>query len=85
VTTKKAQKNNVITYLPVFSDFKLLSEEDRDKFGEIYQQFVGYAESLDDTDDVEAVATAAVVQGDAAINDAVADAVGDDPTGEIKI
>jgi hypothetical protein len=85
VTTKKAQKNNVITYLPVFSDFKLLSEEDREKFGEIYQQFVGYAESLDDTDDVEAVATAAVVQGEGSINDAVTDAVGDDPTGEIKI
>jgi hypothetical protein len=85
VTTKKQQKNNVITYVPVFSDFKLLSPEDREKFGEIYQQFVGYAESLDDDGDTEAVETAAVIHDDAAINDAVTEPVGDDPTGEIKI
>ena len=81
VTTKKVTKNNLVTYVPVFSNFKLITPEDREKFGEIYEQFVGLAEAADD-DTVEAEV---IVKGDTAINEAVTEPVGDDPTEEIKI
>jgi len=82
VTTKKQQKGQVVTYIPVFSDFNLLEPEDREKFGGVYQQFVGYAEGFDDDDDT-VDGTATVVKNDADINSQVSG--DDDPDAEITI
>ena len=77
VTTKKQQKGQLLTYVPVFSDFTLLSPESSEKFGEIYQQFVGFAESADDGDVVDPV-----VQTETTINDQVG---GEDSSAPIEI
>lgn len=40
LSTARSQKGQTVTYLPVLSDFRVLTEAEREEFGEVYQQFI---------------------------------------------
>ena len=48
LTTKLVTKGKFTYYVPVFTDFKYVSEEERQKFGEIYLQFVAQRTKVQD-------------------------------------
>lgn len=81
LSTVKKQKGQTVTYLPVLSDHRILTPEERESFGEIYQQFVarktaaqGGGPGQSAVDDAQSVIDAEVVEP-----------TGDVPTGEIQI
>lgn len=40
LSTKKVQKGATVSWIPELSDFRVLTEAEREEFGEVYQQFI---------------------------------------------
>lgn len=69
LSTKKVQKGQTFSWIPQFSDFRVLDEAERAEFGEIYQQFVTRRNTpeapLSDLDDATQGIDSAVVEATA--------------------
>lgn len=78
ITTDKKQNGNVATYVPVFSDFNLISADQKAEFGEIFQQFLASVSAPQEPQDE-------LAQASYVIDAEVTEPSGEVPTGEIAI
>jgi hypothetical protein len=86
LSTKRVQNGQTVSWVPELSDFRIISDEEREEFGEIYKQFVNRstkaadqsaeAEAADQIAEVDNVIDAEVVEPNGA---------GDVVQGEITI
>lgn len=56
LSTTKSVKGQTVTYLPVLSDFRIITDEEREEFGEIYQQYVNRNTKPSASEEAEAAA-----------------------------
>lgn len=84
VSTVKTEKGKTVTYLPVFSDFTIISDAQREEFGEIYQQFVARRTKATNLDE-DTSAEAQIDSSNQTIDAAVTEPTGQVLEGEIVI
>lgn len=82
LSTTKVQKGQTISYLPALSDFRIITDAEREEFGEIYQQYV--SRNTKPSASEEAEAAAQIDDSNAIIEGEVVEPTGAAP-GEIKI
>lgn len=53
LSTKRVESGKFVSWIPQLSDFRVLTPEEREEFGAIYQQFVARRERVPDDGDLE--------------------------------
>jgi hypothetical protein len=82
--TKMIQTGKNQSWIPTFSDFRAITEDEREAFGSIYLEFINRGNTSDEEAQAQAEAESQV-ESNTAINDAVIDAEYVDTTGEIVL